>query len=101
MSDVERICEQNYQRVRWAEEYADNEKKVVSMPNRKQRIREQKRRSALWSATLACAGFCGAGATFLAIGIGSMNMKAIVTGAIVVLVFMLFGFVCDSALGDE
>lgn len=94
MSDVERICEQNHQRVRWAEEYSDAP--VLTLPNRKDREKAKKKIKTLRTASLACAMACGMGTTFVAIGICEMNMAALITGAVIVTVFLLFGFACEA-----
>lgn len=97
MSDVEKICDRNHQRARWAEEYADRET-VIPFPSasRKEKARAQRRQQRAWTATLACAGACGVGTTFLAIGISEMNLAAMITGGIVLLVFMLSGYFCEA-----
>ena len=95
MSDVERICEQNYQRVRWAEEYSDIKQPVLQFPNRKEREKARKLIKRMRTAALACAMACGMGTTFVGIGIADMNMASLITGGIVVLVFMVSGFICE------
>ena len=95
MSDVERICEQNHQRVRWAEEYSDMKQPMLKFPNRKEREKARKLIKRMRTAALACAMACGMGTTFVGIGIADMNMASLITGGIVVLVFMTTGFVCE------
>ena len=95
MSDVERICEQNYQRVRWAEEYSDMKQPMLQFPNRKEREKARKLIKRMRTAALACAMACGMGTAFVGIGIADMNMASLITGGIVVLVFMTTGFVCE------
>ena len=95
MSDVERICEQNYQRVRWAEEYSDMKQPMLKFPNRKEREKARKLIKRMRTAALACAMACGMGTTFVGIGIADMNMASLITGGIVVLVFMVSGFICE------
>lgn len=97
MTDVEKICERNYQRVKWAEEYADRET-VIPFPSasRKEKAKAYRRWKRLWAATLACAGACGVGTTFLAIGISDMNVMAMITGGVVVLVFLISGYWCEA-----
>ena len=97
MSDVERICEENHNRVRWAEEYADTPQPVVKLPSRRymERIRRKEKRMRV--AALACAMFCGMGTTFVGIGIAELNTAAIIIGALVVLVFLITGITCESA----
>ena len=95
MSDVERICEQNHQRVRWAEEYSDMKQPVLQFPNRKEREKARKLIKRMRTASMACAMACGMGTAFVGIGIADMNMASLITGGIVVLVFMVSGFVCE------
>ena len=95
MSDVERICEQNYQRVRWAEEYSDMKQPMLQFPNRKEREKARKIVKRMRTAALACAMACGMGTAFVGIGIADMNMASLITGCIVVLVFMISGFICE------
>ena len=95
MSDVERICEQNYQRVRWADEYSDMKQPMLQFPNRKEREKTRKLIKRMRTAALACAMACGMGTTFVGIGIADMNMASLITGGIVVLVFMVSGFICE------
>lgn len=94
MSDVERICHRNHQRVRWADEYTD--RPVQTPPDRKRREKAKETARTLRTASLACAAACGVGTTFLAIGICDLNLAALVTGAVVVTVFLLFGFACEA-----
>lgn len=98
MSDVERICHRNHQRVRWADEYT--EPPALTLPDRKRREKSKETVRTLRTASLACAAACGVGTTFLAIGICEMNMAALITGAVIVTVFLLFGFACE-AKADE
>lgn len=95
MSDVERICEQNHQRVRWAEEYSDMKQPMLKFPNRKEREKARKLIKRMRTAALACAMACGMGTTFVGIGIADMNVASLIIGGIVVLVFMTTGFVCE------
>ena len=95
MSDVERICEQNHQRVRWAEEYSDMKQPMLQFPSRKAKEKARKLQKRMRSAALACAMACGGGTAFVGVGIAEMNMPAIITGGIVVLVFLVSGFLCE------
>jgi hypothetical protein len=97
MSDVERICEQNHQRVRWAEEYTDTPAPVVKFPSRRYVERARRKEKRLRVAALACAMFCGMGTTFVGIGIAELNTAAIITGGLIVLVFLLTGINCEAA----
>ena len=95
MSDVERICEMNHQRVRWAEEYADVQEPVLQFPNSRERAKARRQAKVMRTASLACAMACGMGTTFLGIGIVEMNWTALITGAIIVLVFLISGYACE------
>lgn len=97
MSDVERICEQNHQRVRWAEEYTDTPAPVVKFPSRRYVERARRKEKRMRVASLACAMFCGMGTTFLGIGIAELNTVAIITGGLIVLVFLITGATCEAA----
>lgn len=95
MSDVEKICEQNYQRARWEEEYSDMKRPVLQFLSRKEREKARRFQKRMRTASLACAMVCGMGTTFVGIGIADMNMASLITGGIVVLVFMVSGFICE------
>ena len=93
--EVEEICEKNHQRVRWAEEYSDIKQPVLQFPNRKEREKARKLIKRMRTAALACAMACGMGTAFVGIGIADMNVASLITGGIVVLVFMISGFICE------
>ena len=93
--EVEEICDKNYQRVRWAEEYSDVKQPMLQFPNRKEREKARKLAKKMRTASLACAMACGMGTTFVGIGIADMNMASLITGGVVVLVFMISGFLCE------
>ena len=95
MSDVERICEQNHQRVRWAEEYKDVQEPVLKFPNRREREKARKLVKRMRSASLACAMACGSGAAFIGISCAEGNVAGLVTGGLIVLVFLITGFCCE------
>lgn len=95
--DVENICEQNHKRVRWAEEYADTPQPVVKFPSRRYAERIRRKEKRLRVTALASAMFCGMGATFVGIGIAELNTAAIITGGLIVLVFLLTGATCEAA----
>lgn len=98
MSDVERICEQNHQRVRWAEEYSDAP--VLTFPSRKAREKARKLRKQMRSAAMACAMICGMAAAFVGIGIASMHLPTLIAGAIGCIVFLVSGFVFEAKAED-
>lgn len=97
MSDVERICEVNQERRRWAEEYEEkrccqhggqgsghptdhrNDKRIFKM------------RRVMRVCSLACAMAAGSGAAFLGMGIAMQHKATILAGALVAAVFLLAG----------
>lgn len=96
MSDVERICEVNQERRRWAEEYQQSaELQDDATPRRAKRgiplYRGDKRRRVVRSGALACAMVTGAGAAFLGMGIAMQHQATILVGALVAAVFLLAG----------
>lgn len=96
MSDVERICEENHNRVKWAEEYSDMREPVLQFPSRKERQKAREKQQILRTATIACAMASGMGAAFAGIGVAEWNMAALITGAIIVVVFMISGIICET-----
>lgn len=100
MSDVERICEQNHQRVRWAEEYSDMQRPVLTFPSRKEREKARKLQKQMRSAAMACAMICGMAAAFVGIGIASMHLPTLIAGAIGCIVFLVSGFVFEAKAED-
>ena len=52
MSDVEKICEQNYQRVRWADEYVDEPEAVARVPSRRATAKAWRKHKQMWTATM-------------------------------------------------
>ena len=94
--EVEEICEKNHQRVRWAEEYSDIKQPMLQFPSRKEREKARKRARHLRTGALVCAAICGAGTAILANGINNMNAPTIISGAIVVLAFLISGFILDA-----
>lgn len=95
--EVESICDQNHQRVRWAEEYTDTPAPVVKFPSRRYVERTRRKEKRMRAAAMACAMFCGMGTTFIGIGIVELNTAAIITGGLIVLVFLLTGVTCEAA----
>ena len=90
MSDVERITHQNQQRVRWAEEYNDNN--VVRTPSRRYKANAQKRNRRLRSVAMGCSMFAGTGAAFVGIGLSIMHPPTIICGIIAAVAFMACGY---------
>lgn len=94
MSDVERICAANHDRVRWADEvYADCEPINDVLEKQKEKSFEKYR--ALRAATLLAAAVMGIGITFLCIGICDMSLSTILMGAIIFVTFAISGYQFD------
>ena len=96
MSDVERICEVNQERRRWADEYQQSvELRDDATPRRAKRgtplYRGDKRRRVMRVCSLACAMAAGSGAAFLGMGIAMQHQATILVGALVAAVFLLAG----------
>ena len=96
MSDVERICEVNQERRRWAEEYQQSVELRDDATHRRAKrgsplYRGDKRRRAMRAGSLACAMVTGAGAAFLGMGIAMQNHATTLVGALVAAVFLLAG----------
>ena len=105
MSDVERICEVNHERRRWAEEYEgeriaaasskprnDREVRIATAhPGPRNDRRGDKMRRVMRAGSLACAMAAGSGAAFLGMGIAMQHTATIVVGAVVAAVFLLVG----------
>lgn len=96
MSDVERICEVNQERRRWAEEYQQSaELQDDATPRRAKRgtplYRGDKRRRAMRAGSLVCAMVTGVGAAFLGMGIAMQNQAAILVGSVIAALFLVTG----------
>lgn len=99
MSDVEKICDLNHRRARWAAEYADTED-MDCFPTERENTNDQKREMAMRTAARGCAMFTGMGAAFVGMGLASMHMPTLIVGATTALVFLLSGLALD-AKADE
>ena len=103
MSGINQICEKNPQRVMLAERHVDRPVAPARVPSRRA-IRAWRQYKRMWAGAVASAATCGAGAAFLAIGINSMHLETIITGAVVVLTFLVSGARCevaaDNAVGE-
>lgn len=96
MSDVERICEVNQERRRWAEEYQQSVELQDDTTPRRAKLgtplyRGDKRRRAMRVGSLVCAMVSGAGAAFLGMGIAMQHQATILVGAVTAAVFLLAG----------
>lgn len=97
MSDVERICEVNHERRRWAEEY--DEKRCCQHggqgsgrpTDHRNDKRWDKMRRVMRAGSLVCAMATGSGAAFLGMGIAMQHQATILVGALVAAVFLLAG----------
>lgn len=121
MSDVERICEANYQRVRWAQELervpADTSSDHAgslkedgrahrpaptgrggrkALPSAKM----QKKRRMLRTASLFCAMLCGVSVTCTLWAIEAMNVQTLVPGVIGAVVFLTSGWLMDEKVEE-
>lgn len=89
MSDIERICEINHDRRKWAEEYeseiatASAELHVL--------LRTAKNRKVLRTACMACMMATGGGAAFAGMGISMGHWPTVVLGLLIAMVFLLTG----------
>lgn len=101
MSDVEKICEQNHQRVRWAEEYADAERIENEAKEKKQRDKSMDTYRIYRAATLFSAGSAGIGLAFLCIGLCMMHFSTVVMGALMAVVFFCFCCMFDAQAEKE
>lgn len=97
MSDVERICEVNQERRRWAEEY--DEKRCCQHggqgsgrpTDHRNDKRGDKMRRVMRGGSMVCAMATGSGAAFLGMGIAMQHQATILVGALVAAVFLLAG----------
>ena len=105
MSDVERICEANYQRVRWAEEY-DREGRetriaTAAKPPRNDRGgRKDRQRRIFRTASLGCAMFCGMGTAYLGLGVAMWHLPTMVAGIVAAVVFLVAGWRLDEKVEE-
>ena len=100
MSDVERICEVNHERRRWAEEYQQSsELQDDETPRRAKRgtplYRGDKRRRAMRAGSLVCAMVSGAGAAFLGMGIAMQHQATMLVGLVIAVAFLVTGSVME------
>lgn len=116
MSDVERICEANYQRVRWAEELAEvpADNPPVTCGDRAHRPapagrggrtalqseKMQRKRRVLRTASLFCAMMCGVSMVCALWAIEAMNVQTLVPGVIGVVVFLTSGWMLDEKVEE-
>ena len=96
MSDVERICEMNHARVRWAEEYQDVEPFAEEIEEES----DMEKYRMLRSGTAVSAGLTGIGITFLFLGLFMTHLATIIMGAIMSAAFSVC-FCCFDKWAEE
>lgn len=99
MSDVEKICDLNHQRARWAGEYADPVPDLY-IPTEREVKKCWKRQRIMRTAAQACVMITGMGAAFVGMGIASLHLPTLIVGAVAALVFLVSGFAFE-AKADE
>lgn len=100
VSDVERICEANYERRMKEGLYTDFGKtQMEEAPKqpRKDKIAARKRRSALRTACTACTMAAGGGAAFVGMGLSMGHLLTVVVGLLVAATFLI----CGTRLEDH
>jgi len=112
MSDIERICEINHKRRKWAEEVEKDcgaEIATSAAPPRNDREtdchglrprNDSNRRKCLRTACTACMMFCGGGAAFVGMGIVMGHWQTIVLGSLIAVVFLLTGCRVEGMLEE-
>lgn len=90
MSDVERICEVNHERRRWAEEY--DEKRCCQHGGQGSgRPTDWERRKAYRNTALGCAMFTGGASAFVGIGLSTGRWLTVAVGLVVAALFLCCG----------
>ena len=91
MSDIERICEINHDRRKWAEEYdqyTDCSREEIATASAKPR---NDKRKVLRTACTACIMATGGGAAFAGMGIAMGHWQTVVLGLMIGFVFLVAG----------
>lgn len=95
MSDVERICETNHDRRKWAEEYESKHDvspvELVHSNEKKQKCSKELRMGVLHTGSTACLMAAGGGAAFVGMGASMGDWVTVVVGLVVAAVFILTG----------
>lgn len=106
MSDVEKICERNHDRRKWAEEYeyADFEcgeiATVATLPRNDKRS-DRKRNRVLRTVCTACTMATGGAAAFVGIGLCMGHLLTVVVGSLVAATFLICGTNLEEAVYRE
>lgn len=103
MSDIERICEINHERRKWAEEYdwqyTDfGQVEIATEANDKRGGR--KRQKVLRTVCTACTMAAGGGAAFVGMGIVMGHWLTVVLSTLIAAVFLLTGCRAEGMLED-
>lgn len=105
MSDVELLCEQNHQRVRWAYEYADygiREPERTEAEERRYAAKVRRRRHCIRAAATLCTVIHSLGLMVIGMGLADASLSIIGVGAAVAGVFLLSRHALDAmAEGGE
>ena len=105
MSDIEKICERNHERRRWAEEYETKQTtatpvELVRNEKKKQQRRKELRISVMRNGSMACLMASGAGAAFVGIGASMGDWQTVLVGTAVTAVFILTGTQLEWLRGE-
>lgn len=95
MSDVERICETNHDRRKWAEEYDGQytdfgQEENAALPRNDKRV-SRKRREIMRTICTACTMAAGGGAAFVGLGLANGDLLTVVVGLLVAVTFLISG----------
>lgn len=104
MSDIEKICERNHERRRWAEEYESKQavapvELVRNEKKQKQRSKEA-RLSVLRTCSMACAMAAGGGAAFVGMGASMGHWLTVIVGMLIAAAFILTGTQLEWLRGE-
>ena len=93
--DVEWLCEENYNRRKWAEEVEEQSVEIATSPSAPRNDKNwgsgNDRREALRTAVLACAMAAGGGAAFAGMGLAMGHGTTIALGVVIALIFAVSG----------
>lgn len=102
MSDIERICEINHERRKWADEIEEEQAttSAAKIRNDKKLEKANERAMCLRTVCTACAMLCGSGAAFAGMGIAMGHWQTVALGAVIGVVFLLTGCRAEGMLED-
>lgn len=105
MSDVERICNTNHDRRKWAEEYETKQAtaspvEMVRNEKKQQQRRKEVRISVMRNGSMACLMAAGAGAAFVGMGASMGDWKTVLTGTVVAAACILTGTQLEWLRGE-